>query len=134
MTRTEILETIVRTFVRELLTDGAGGEPRPSVPFPVEPSPPPQDGPGWAQPRFDFADPRDDPAFGAMVDAAREELAHEQPPSEDELDALAEVEGGPMARARRIAAREAEKAARRSERLFPEDLEMKGMGPPAELP
>ena len=86
-----------------------------------------------AQPRFDF-DPSSDAEFAARMTEAAAALSGGDPPADGELDELAQSDGGSLLRARRIAEREAQKQRKQSERLFPEDIEMHGLGPPQELP
>jgi hypothetical protein len=138
MTKAEALAIFTRELVRELLRED---EPTPApAAAPSQPDP----GPGWAQPRFDF-DPSSDQEFGAQPETCehggvllnRAECPVHGPaaqvaPTAEELDDIASEEvAAPIARARRIAEQREKK--RRSERLFPEDLEMRGMAPPVDL-
>ena len=131
MTKSEALAIVVREFVRELLRED---EPQPapttpSEPFPVEQSEKDADGPDYPQPQFDFVE-----QVEAEVEAVRAGMEGEDPPDMDDLDVLAGEGGGPIARARRVAARSAERAQRAKERLWPEELPMAGMLPPEEIP
>jgi hypothetical protein len=132
----EALEIFVTALVRELLRED---EPPPAA-APSEPDL----GPAWAQPRFDFV-PESDAEYGAQPETCehggvlfnRAECPVHGPsaevaPTAEELDDIASEEvAAPIARARRLAEQKARQA--RTERLFPEDLPLRGMGPPADL-
>jgi hypothetical protein len=147
----EALEIVVRAAVREILS--TPDEPIPVLPAPASPVPPPEASDVWVQPRFDF-DPSTDDQFepeqaedpglppetelcnhGGVWYLKKDCIEHrEQPaPSIAELDAL-HSDGGEfessITRAQRK--REAETAKRRHERLFPEEIPMRGLGPPDE--
>ncbi len=140
MTKAEALAIFTRELVRELLRED---EPAPA-PAPAAASSQPDPGPAWAQPRFDF-DPSSDQEFCAQPETCehggvllnRAECPVHGPsaqvaPTAEELDDIASEEvAAPIARARRLAEQKARQA--RTERLFPEDLPLRGMGPPADL-
>ena len=131
----------VTALVRELLREDADREwvaPQASPSVPASPTGP--------QPRFDFV-PESDAEYGAQPEACEHGgilisralcpvhgPAAEVAPSADELDDMASEDvPAPVARAQRLAEQQARAA--RGERLWPEDLEnMKGMGPPPDLP
>lgn len=103
----EALEVVVRSAVREILETEDDG--------PFAPLAPPHSEPPTAPfPRFDFVPEMDGPA-----------------PTAEELDDLTSEEpANPITRAARLK----EKHAREKQRLFPEEIPLRGMAPPEDVP
>ncbi|MGO9000192.1 MAG: hypothetical protein ACLQVI_43240 [Polyangiaceae bacterium] len=146
MNKREALEVFVTALVRELLRED---EPLPDAPPSPPSSPSGPFGAAGPQPRFDFT-PDSDAQYGEQSETCEHggilferELcplhgpSAEVPPTAEELDDMASEEvSQPVARAQRIHEQQiAEQKARvaRGERLWPEDLEMRGMGPPPDV-
>lgn len=137
VTGAEKLAIVASVIMREILRDD---EPTPEPvalnPAPQGPPPPPgpqDNGTGWAQTQLDF-DQSNDVCEHNGVWIPRESCPEHGPgadvvPTIEELDDMeSEDVSGPIARARRIAENKAKREAK--QRLFPEDLPMRGMGPP----
>jgi hypothetical protein len=137
VTGAEKLAIVASVIMREILRDD---EPTPEPvalnPAPQGPPPPPEpqdNGTGWAQTQLDF-DQSNDVCEHNGVWIPREScpehgLGADIVPTIEELDDMeSEDVSGPIQRARRIAENKAKREAK--QRLFPEDLPMRGMGPP----
>jgi len=136
--KAEALAIFATALMREILReDESAPEPVALNPAPQDPSPePPRSGdeaPGTPMPLFDF-DESNDVCEHNGVWIPRESCPEHGPgadvvPTIEELDDMdSEEVSGPIARARRIAENKAKQEAQK--RLFPEDLPMRGMGPP----
>jgi hypothetical protein len=129
----EALEIFATAFVRELLREDA---PTTALRG-TDPLPDPHDDPN-PQPRFDFDESNDYCEHSGyyipkIICPEHGPQATEEPaPTAEELDGIAGEAPPPniIARAERARARREKQAA--NERLFPEDIEMRGMGPPPE--
>jgi hypothetical protein len=138
MTEKELVTTFVTALVKALTTTPDEG-------WNVPAQPPEKAEPAAPQPRFDFV-PESDAQYGgddalcehggSFFDRASCPVhgpsAQETPTAQELDDIVSEAEPAPISRARRLAEQKARQA--RSERLWPEDLDMKGMGPPPDLP
>ena len=136
--KAEALAIFATALMREILReDEPAPEPVALNPAPQDPSPePPRSGdeaPGTPMPLFDF-DESNDVCEHNGVWIPRASCPEHGPgadvvPTIEELDDMdSEEVSGPIARARRIAENKAKQEAQK--RLFPEDLPMRGMGPP----
>jgi hypothetical protein len=136
MTEKELVTTFVTALVKALTTTSDEG-------WNVPAKPPESAEPAAPQPRFDFVPESDleyngNVCFHGGVAFSREAcpehgpLAEETPTAQELDDMASESEPAPISRARRLAEQKARQA--RTERLWPEDLDMKGMGPPPDLP
>jgi hypothetical protein len=139
MNKAQALDIAITAMFREILRED--GENRENLPDPVTARPPDE---GPPMPRFDFDESADDPngfcEHGGMRIPRAQCPVHgpdaETTVSAEELDDLTNEtheEANPLiARARRLA--EQQRRQQGSERLFPEDIPMSGLGPPNELP
>jgi hypothetical protein len=129
--KAEALSIFATAFVRELLRDD---EPPPAHTNGYA-APTPDDDPN-PQPRFDFDESNDYCEHSGyyipkIICPEHGPQATEDPaPTAEELDGIAGEDPPPniIARAERARARREKQAA--NERLFPEDIEMRGMAPP----
>ena len=130
MTKAEALTIFATAIVREILRED-------DAPLQASSSPVPDDSPSGPQPRFDFDESPDLCEHGGVwfdrktCPVHGDEAQSEATPEELD-DITADETPAPMLRARRLAEQKAKRA--NSERLFPEDLPMSGLGPPQDIP
>lgn len=130
MTKAEALHIFATAITREILR----GQDEPEQVTPAQPEAPYE---GPPQPRFDFDESADVCEHGGMRIPRSECPVHGDEANMDvtpeELDDITSEEApGPISRAKRIAEQRRKQA--ETERVYPEELPMSGLGPPQDLP